>query len=342
MLPVKTDMPQGVSRLCSGARRSFFCRMKCKVNGQIKEENDTTARCHRRKKQINADKKYSVIQCTGYLKSWPPAKIGVEEQEGDGDEDSCNLSCLVAIGRIPPNIFQPSTSTNAAHCNANLQPIQFISRHAMDGKFLFVDQRATLVLGFLPHELIGTSMYEYYHHEDITFLADSHKLVLETTETVTTNVYRIRTKDSGFIKLKSDWNKFTNPWTKETEYLIAKNSVILTDFRNENNPYGSDGSLPSSFEFFNQSNGRDMQRMISTHVEASKIGRQIADEVLDNQRRGGDISSGKKKDIASCICQKISYHLGTHTIIYYNKLHFKKSPGSLLPTFNFDILKQYL
>jgi hypothetical protein len=34
-----------------------------------------------------------------------------------------------------------------------------------------------------------------------------------------------------------------------------------------------------------------MQRLISTHVEASKIGRQIAEEVLDSQRHGGDSSS---------------------------------------------------
>lgn len=33
-----------------------------------------------------------------------------------------------------------------------------------------------------------------------------------------------------------------------------------------------------------------MQRMISTHIEASKIGRQIAEQVLDYQRRAGDTS----------------------------------------------------
>lgn len=48
--------------------------------------------------------------------------------------------------------------------------------------------RATPVLGFLPQELLGTSMYEYYHHDDIPHLAESLKAALQTSECVTTQV----------------------------------------------------------------------------------------------------------------------------------------------------------
>ncbi len=41
------------------------------------------------------EKKFVVVHCTGYLKSWAPAKIGVDDQDTEGDVDACNLSCLV-------------------------------------------------------------------------------------------------------------------------------------------------------------------------------------------------------------------------------------------------------
>lgn len=149
MLPVKTDMPQDLSRLCPGARRSFFCRIKCKAPQVAKDNIDLlTSGCHQRKKQTGSDKKYTVIQCTGYLKSWAPAKIGLEEQETHHDGESFNLSCLVGVGRIPTNVFPPNATSSPNKC-PNLRTIQFISRHAMDGKFLFVDQRSVRFSTFI-------------------------------------------------------------------------------------------------------------------------------------------------------------------------------------------------
>ncbi|XP_026675796.1 protein cycle [Diaphorina citri] len=319
LLPVKTaDIPAEVSRLCPGARRSFFCRMKCKhtpassssssssnsapstqpgpntpspgTGSCVKEEPDTTtgaaASCHRKKKQQQSDRKYSVIQCTGYLKSWAPAKMGLEESEGEGEGgETCTLSCLVAVGRVLAD------KTRILNKQVNLRPIQFLSRHALDGKFLFVDQRATPVLGFLPQELLGTSMYEYFHHKDIAHLAESHKSALQNSSPVTTSVYQFKNKGGTYVQLQSEWKNFRNPWTKDIEYLISKNTLILNEAKAESstdNP--SQSQLTSGFDFFNtnQSNGiggKEMQRLITSHVEASKIGRQIAEAVLDMQRR---------------------------------------------------------
>lgn len=42
MLPVRAEMINTLSKMCSGARRSFFFRMKCKMYS-IKEEADMTS-----------------------------------------------------------------------------------------------------------------------------------------------------------------------------------------------------------------------------------------------------------------------------------------------------------
>lgn len=142
---VKADSLQSLSGLCVGARRSFFCRMKCKSTVPPKQSiSDTTtaipSNSSRRTKKSNSDKKYIVFHCTGYLKSWAPAKMGLKDQKTDCNGYSCNLSCLVAIGRILPDIMHPNVMT-PSNGGSNLRKIHFLSRHTVDGKFSFIDQR---------------------------------------------------------------------------------------------------------------------------------------------------------------------------------------------------------
>lgn len=86
---------------------------------------------------------------------------------------------------------------------------------------------ATLILGYSPQELLGTSMYEYYQHNDIPGLAKTLSSIFETPEKVTTPIYQFRSKEDGFIPLQTEWKHFKNPWTNEVEYLIGKNYLIL-------------------------------------------------------------------------------------------------------------------
>ncbi|XP_076471328.1 protein cycle-like [Babylonia areolata] len=254
MMPVKTEVPQKQSQLCPGARRSFFCRMKSSIKAapdmappvRVKKE---PLESHYSRKRRSESKNFRVIHCTGYLKSWSTAKIGLDEQDQEADGDtscSSNLSCLVAVGRVqrsafPSTPFSSSPSSPSPHSAASssshpqerlqrrhikVRPLEYMSRLTIDGKFSYVDERATVILGYLPQELLGTSVYEYYHQDDIPCLGQVHRKVLSTKEKVGTEVYRFKVKDGKFLHLKSICFGFRNPWTKEVEYIVSTNSVV--------------------------------------------------------------------------------------------------------------------
>uniref|UniRef100_A0A671NN78 Aryl hydrocarbon receptor nuclear translocator-like protein 1 n=1 Tax=Sinocyclocheilus anshuiensis TaxID=1608454 RepID=A0A671NN78_9TELE len=291
-LPVKTDITPGPSRLCSGARRSFFCRMKCNRPSVKMEDKDFPSTCSKKK----ADRKsFCTIHSTGYLKSWPPTKMGLDE-DNEPDNEGCNLSCLVAIGRLHPHIIpQPMNG------DIRVKPTEYVSRHAIDGKFVFVDQRATAILAYLPQELLGTSFYEYFHQDDIGHLAECHRQVLQMREKINTNCYKFKIKDGSFITLRSRWFSFMNPWTKEVEYIVSTNTVVSGSMLEGADPsYSQSASSPQSMDSVLTSGDGGGKRPLQTvpgipggtRAGAGKIGRMIAEEVMEIQRiRGSSPSS---------------------------------------------------
>ncbi|XP_070611184.1 basic helix-loop-helix ARNT-like protein 2 isoform X2 [Erythrolamprus reginae] len=267
-LQVHMDFQAGSSRLHSGARRSFFCRIKYTKN-TIKEEKEPSS--DSKKKD---HKKYCTIHCTGYLKSWSTNEVGIEE---DTDKERGNFNCLVAIGRLHPYTIPQKSS------EIKVKPTEFVTRFAVDGKFVFVDQRATAILGYLPQELLGTSCYEYFHQDDHNHLAEKHKTVLQSKEKIFTNFYKFKAKDGSFVTLKSQWFSFTNPWTKELEYIVSINTVVLG-----HNESGEEATLASSTlspEDATKPQYLDVPGMSTgTILGAGSIGTEIANEVLDLQR----------------------------------------------------------
>nr|XP_034328763.1 protein cycle isoform X1 [Crassostrea gigas] len=293
MMPVKTEMIRRPTYLCSGARRSFFCRMKSGSSmsylGLKSEKEMDLELCSRKKKSDR--KSFTVIHCTGYLKSWPSSSLDMKEQ--DDSEDNCDLSCLVAVGQIKTSCDKKIIDRDS---NINVRPIEYVSRMSIDGKFTFVDQGATILLGYLPQELLGTSVYEFYHQEDIASMSDIHRKVLKSKEKVKTNVYRFKIKDGSFIHLRSECFSFRNPWTKEVEYIVSTNTFVPEQEVTSSGQSVDAGSevMDSSnnweFKDDNQSTSGEKKKSeagavaMGTKLGAGRIGRQIAEEMIEMQR----------------------------------------------------------
>ncbi|KAL4704601.1 hypothetical protein ACJJTC_017856 [Scirpophaga incertulas] len=289
MLPVKAEVVCGASRLCPGARRSFFCRIKSRSPKEepissaasVASAGSGSSTSNARKKQV--DKKYCVIQCTGYLKSWAASELGeaaagLAGNGGDGQEEGSSVSCLVAVGTAP--LPPPSPPPQRRH--------NYASRHATDGKFLFVDQRVTVALGFLPQELLGTSLYEYVGGGGCAraSVARAHMLALLRRTPHRTPPYAHRTKDGGYATLITLFKPFRNPWTKDVECLVA-NNILVTEGEAPEMAEELDLDPDEEFDVFKHddveaSNGgteadMEMQRLIESQLESHKIGHSIAE-----------------------------------------------------------------
>lgn len=49
---------------------------------------------------------------------------------------------------------------------------------------------------------------------------------LRSKEKIETACYKFKTKYGSYVSLQSQWFSFTNPWTKEVEFIVALNKVL--------------------------------------------------------------------------------------------------------------------
>jgi Na+/H+-translocating membrane pyrophosphatase len=57
------------------------------------------------------------------------------------ETDDCNLSCLVAVGRVKTGSLQNIIKD---YESIDVRPVKYLSRHSLDGKFTYIDQGSVL------------------------------------------------------------------------------------------------------------------------------------------------------------------------------------------------------
>lgn len=141
-------------------------------------------------------------------------------------------------GYSQENTIEALDSENSLQDNETIYRViaenaaDLISRHNIEGVYLYASPACRHLLGYEPEELIGTSAYEYFHTEDLAKIRKSHLTVLETDQYYTVT-YRIRKKTGDYIWLESTSKTITELSTGKFQEIICVSRDVTERQRRE-------------------------------------------------------------------------------------------------------------
>ncbi|XP_041070797.1 hypoxia inducible factor 1 subunit alpha a isoform X1 [Carcharodon carcharias] len=178
--------------------RNFFLRMKCTLTSRGRTVNIKSAT-------------WKVLHCTGHIRVYKSSN----EQTHCGYKEP-PMTCLVLICEPiphPSNIEVPLDSKT------------FLSRHSLDMKFSYCDERITELMGYQPEELLGRSVYEFYHALDSDHLTKTHH-DLFTKGQATTGQYRMLGKEGGYVWVETQATVIYNSKNSQPQCIVCVNYVL--------------------------------------------------------------------------------------------------------------------
>uniref|UniRef100_A0A8C2H287 Neuronal PAS domain protein 2 n=1 Tax=Cyprinus carpio TaxID=7962 RepID=A0A8C2H287_CYPCA len=147
--------------------------------------------------------------CNGYDLAFPRTLQSTLEEQ----------ICLVATVRLVTPQFLKDL------CNVEDVCDEFTSRHSLEWKFLFLDHRASPIIGYLPFEVLGTSGYDYYHVDDLELIAQCHKQLMQFGKGKSC-YYRFLTKGQQWIWLQTHYYITYHQWNSKPEFIVCTHSVV--------------------------------------------------------------------------------------------------------------------
>ncbi|KAL0994204.1 hypothetical protein UPYG_G00119200 [Umbra pygmaea] len=127
--------------------------------------------------------------------------------------------CLVATVRLVTPQFLKDL------CNVEDPCDEFTSRHSLEWKFLFLDHRASPIIGYLPFEVLGTSGYDYYHVDDLELIAQCHKQLMQFGKGKSC-YYRFLTKGQQWLWLQTHYYITYHQWNSKPEFIVCTHTVV--------------------------------------------------------------------------------------------------------------------
>ncbi|XP_053463608.1 hypoxia-inducible factor 3-alpha isoform X1 [Nycticebus coucang] len=180
--------------------RCFSLRMKSTLTGRGRTLNLKAAT-------------WKVLHCSGHMRVYrPPTKTS----PAGSPNSEPPLQCLVLICEaIPhPGSLEPPLGQGA-----------FLSRHSLDMKFTYCDERIAEVAGYSPDDLIGCSAYEYIHALDSDAVSKSIHTLLSKGQAVT-GQYRFLARSGGYLWTQTQATVVSGGRGSQSDSIICVHFLI--------------------------------------------------------------------------------------------------------------------
>ncbi|KAK3554474.1 hypothetical protein QTP70_023482, partial [Hemibagrus guttatus] len=176
--------------------QSWLLRMKCTLTSRGRTVNLRSAT-------------WKVLHCSGHIR--------VEcTQRGTREESSTPVSYLVLICEPIPH---------PANIEVLLDSRTFLSKHSLDMRFSYCDERVTQLLGYDPEDLLQRSVYEFYHVLDSDSLNKTHHNLFVKGQACT-GQYRMLVKGGGFVWVETQATVIYNNKNSQPQCVICLNYVL--------------------------------------------------------------------------------------------------------------------
>ncbi|XP_011171926.2 period circadian protein isoform X2 [Solenopsis invicta] len=103
----------------------------------------------------------------------------------------------------------------------------FTTRHTATCHLSHVDPDIVQYFGYLPQDMVGCSLFDFYHPEDLPFIKDIYETVMRLEgSSFRSKPYRFAVQNGGYVVLETEWSSFVNPWTKKLEFVVGQHRVL--------------------------------------------------------------------------------------------------------------------
>lgn len=107
---------------------------------------------------------------------------------------------------------------------------KFSTRHTASGVLTHVDGASVGAFGYLPQDIIGRSIMNFYHPEDMALLKKTYGTVMQKGKTAGASFcsqpYRFLIRNGNYIMLETEWTSFVNPWSRKLEFVNGHHRVL--------------------------------------------------------------------------------------------------------------------